>query len=95
MIDESRRSLIVWVFIAVMAVLLFGNEAFRTWASKTFEERRLQRSLASLRVEHESLSRELALLQHEPAYTEYLIRKNLGYVKKGEVEYRLVKKPGH
>ena len=42
-------------------------------------------------LEREALQRELTAIQQDPSYTEYLIRKNLGYVKKGEVEYRIMK----
>ena len=80
----------LWVSVGVMALCLFGNEGFRRLVSEVAEKRRVDQNLLSLRAEHENLSRELALIQQDPSYTEYLIRKNLGYVKKGEVEYRLI-----
>ena len=73
-----------------MALCLFGNEAFRNLVVQYQEKRRLGSSLSALRAEHERLGRELGLIQNDPSYTEYLIRKNLGFVKKGEVEYRLM-----
>jgi len=90
MTDQQR--IILWVTVVLMALCLFGNEAFRGLVVQYHEQRRLQASLINLRTEHEKLTRELTLIQQDPAYTEYLIRKNLGYVKKGEVEYRLLKK---
>lgn len=46
--------------------------------------------LLRLRVDHVLLAQEWDRIQKDPSYTEYLIRKNLGYVKKGEVEYRIL-----
>ena len=84
---------VLWWVIGVGVVLLvFGNQGFRNLAVTLREHRRLEKALATLRSEHERLSRELTWIQKDPSYTEYLIRKNLGYVKKGEVEYRLLKK---
>ena len=91
MTEEQRIAL--WVGIAVMALCLFGNEGFRHFVTQAREKHRLEKILADARTAHESLSRQVALVQQDPSYTEYLIRKNLGYVKKGEVEYRFV--PAH
>jgi cell division protein FtsB len=87
-IEEHR--IILWVGVGVMALCLFGNEGFRHFVTQAREKHRLGKVLLSARAEHERLSGELALIQKDPSYTEYLIRKNLGYVKKGEVEYRFV-----
>ena len=46
--------------------------------------------LVHLRSDHTSLTEEWDRIQKDPTYTDYLIRKNLGYVKKGEVEYRIL-----
>ena len=85
------RKSIVWISAAVLALVLFGNGGFQNLVSNWRERRRAARFLEKLRADHDSLSRELARLQQDPSYTEYLIRKNLGYVKKGEYEYRLLK----
>ena len=74
------------------AFVLFANAGFRDLVSRTQEERRLTRALVRLRAEHEALTREWTQIQQDPSFTEYLIRKNLGYVKKGEVEYQILKK---
>lgn len=73
-----------------MALFLFGNSGFQKMVSQWLEKRRLVSSLVRLRAEHEDLVKQLAAIQKDPAYTEYLIRKNLGYVKKGEVEYHVI-----
>jgi cell division protein FtsB len=89
--ETTYRTAIVWCSVVVMAFLLFGNGGFRHLVEQLLEKRKLSHSLGALHAESQHLGRELDLLQKEPAYTEYLIRKNLGYGKKGDVEYRLVK----
>jgi cell division protein FtsB len=88
---EPRKTLFWWMAGALVALLVFGNQGFREWIKAAQEKRRVEKSLTNLRSEKERLSRELAWLKNDPTYFEYLIRKNLGYVKKGEVEYRLTK----
>ena len=74
----------------VGAFILFANEGFRNLVTRTRENVRLEKMLVHLRSDHTSLSEEWERIQKDPSYTEYLIRKNLGYVKKGEVEYRIL-----
>ena len=76
--------------LAAAAFILFANEGFRNLVVRTRENGRLERLLTRLRSEHTVLSEEWTRIQKDPTYTEYLIRKNLGYVKKGEVEYRIL-----
>jgi cell division protein FtsB len=76
----------------VAALFLFANGGFRDLIARTREKSRVERSLAHLRTDHVALSKEWSQIQQDPSYTEYLIRKNLGYVKKGEVEYQIMKK---
>jgi cell division protein FtsB len=74
----------------VGAFFLFANDGFRNFVARTRENARLEKMLVNLRSDHTSLSQEWDRIQKDPSYTEYLIRKNLGYVKKGEVEYRIL-----
>ncbi len=76
-----------------MALLLFGNAGFRSLLRLTLEQRSLQRTLAPLHRDHDELSQELNRIQTDPSYTEFLIRKSIGYVRKGEIEYRLMTPP--
>ena len=88
---ENRR----WVpFLALAggAFFLFANAGFRDLVTRTREKQHLERSVARLRADHAALSQEWSQIQKDPAYTEFLIRKLLGYVKKGEVEYQILKK---
>ena len=72
------------------AIFLFANDGFRNLVLRTRENARLTKALEHLRTDHTTLSQEWDRIQKDPGYTEYLIRKNLGYVKKGEVEYRIL-----
>jgi len=74
------------------ALYLFANAGFQDLVGRTREKRRMQRVLVQLRRDRETLTQEWERIQKDPSYTEYLIRKNLGYVKKGEVEYQILKK---
>jgi len=84
-----------WVFAVGLiagALFLFANAGFVDLVSRLREKRHIEKLLVRLRADHEAFSKEWTQIQRDPAYTEYLIRKNLGYVKKGEVEYQLLKK---
>jgi len=76
--------------LAAGAFFLFANEGFRHLITRTRENGRLEKLLTRLRSDHTAFSEEWTRIQKDPSYTEYLIRKNLGYVKKGEVEYRIL-----
>ena len=89
---EPRTKVFWWIAGGLIFFIVFGNQGFREMASRIQEKRRLDKALVSLRLEHERLTRELGWLKQDPAYSEYLVRKNLGYVKKGEVEYRFMRK---
>jgi len=86
----NRQQIIVGAAVAAGAFFLFANEGFRHWMNRTREAQRLERTLVHLRSDQAALSEEWTRVQNDPSYTEYLIRKNLGYVKKGEVEYRIL-----
>lgn len=70
-----------------MAILVFANGGFRLLWSKRSEVRRQRETLAVLQADHARLVKEWDLIQNDPTYTEYLIRKTLRYIKKDELEY--------
>lgn len=69
---------------------LFANQGFRNLVEKTIEKRRLTGAITRLRADHSNLSKEWTRIQKDPTYSEYLVRRHLGYTKKGEVEYRIL-----
>jgi len=87
----ERPQGLYWGAWALLAVLFFGNSGFRQLVQRHWEVRRLRASLETLQADNVRLTNEWRLIQTDPNHTEYLIRKNLGYVRKDEVEYRLQK----
>ena len=86
----SRQRIQIVVGLTMAALFLFANAGFQGWLRHAREKQRLEKTLASLHSEHDRLSGQWALIQQDRSYTEYLIRKTLGYVKKGEFEYRFL-----
>lgn len=68
--------------------LFFGNGGFRSLVRNWLELRRLDGELASLETEEKELSARLAALRAGDGPVERLARRELGYIKKGEIEYR-------
>lgn len=73
---------------AGLLAVFFGNQGFRSLARNWFELRELRRELASLEEEQARLSERLKTLRSGDAALERLARKELGFIKKGEIEYR-------
>src|SRR5437016_196845 len=87
---RPHRPIFWWIAGGLGILLLFGTQGFRQLYTAWREKVRLDKALSGLQSDHERLTRELNWILQDPTYTEYLIRKNLGYVKKGEVEYRMI-----
>lgn len=73
---------------AALALFLFANSGFRNLLENYRELRRIQGELQSLAREEESIRRRLYLIEHEDSYLERMARRELGYVRPGELEYR-------
>jgi cell division protein FtsB len=71
----------------VLAVF-FGNAGFRSLVSNWLELRRLRGELARLEREEKELDSQLKSLRSGEGPVERLARRELGYIKKGEIEYR-------
>ncbi|MHB2026929.1 MAG: FtsB family cell division protein [Elusimicrobiota bacterium] len=78
------RILISCLLIAVF----FGNQGFRSLIDNGLELLRLRAEIAQLHAQKRDLSKQLALLESGGSSIESLARVQLGYIKKGEVEYR-------
>jgi len=81
--------MIWWGAGFLMAALLFGNSGFRLFLTRRAEVHRQRKMLAALQASNTRFTQEWSQIQNDPAYTEYLIRRDLKYVKKDEVEYRI------
>ena len=77
---------------AILAVF-FGNEGFRSLVGNCLELHRLRREISQLSGQQTELSERLQLISTGGSSLERLARVQLGYVKKGEIEYRFPPPP--
>ena len=80
-----------WTRLAAYAVLLivvFGNQGFRGLVRNWIELRHLRREIAALERQEASETERLKALRAGGSPVERLARKELGYIRKGEIEYR-------
>ena len=88
-----------WPRLLVAAGLLyvfFGNAGFRSLVSNWLELRRLRGEIAALDKDEKDLDAKLKSLRSGDGAVERAARRDLGYIKKGEIEYRFTppeKKP--
>lgn len=68
--------------------LFFGNQGFRGLVRNWRELRSLRREIAALQREEAAQTRRLEGLKAGDAAVERFARRDLGYIRKGEVEYR-------
>ena len=80
-----------WVRLLVGAGLLyvfFGNAGFRSLVSNWLELRRLKNEIVQSEREEKDLAAKLKALRSGDGGVERAARRDLGYIKKGEIEYR-------
>ena len=77
-----------WLACAVLMVVIFGNQGFRGLVRNWIELRHLRREIADLERQEASESERLKALRSGGAPLERLARRELGYIRKGEIEYR-------
>jgi cell division protein FtsB len=73
---------------ALLAAVLICNQGFRSLVNNWIELRSLRREIVELDAEEAQLSERLRLLRAGGPSLERMARKELGYIKKGEIEYR-------
>lgn len=73
---------------AGLLLVLFGNGGFRSLARNWLELRRLNSEIVALEREERELGAKLKALRSGDGPVERLARRELGYIKKGEIEYR-------
>lgn len=79
---------IKYILIAAIALFLFANQGFRNLVRNYMELRHLRKQRLHLKQEKVSIKKELDLLNTQNDYIEKVVRKELGLVKPGEIEYR-------
>lgn len=93
---RPRRSTILgvparWAYAGggvFLAALLLGNQGFRAWVANWTTLRRLEGELAGLKAEEERLQGRIEAVRSDDLVLERTVRKELGYLKPGEIEYR-------
>jgi cell division protein FtsB len=83
----NKKILYVIIVVAVLG-FIFGSRGFRNLIGRKKEQIRLRKELKELKFENAKLRKEIYLLQNDDSYIEHLIRRDLGYLKPGEFEYR-------
>lgn len=81
----KRRSL--WIAAATLAIFL-GNTGFRRLVGRAWELRRLRQELVRLRAEEATLRESIDASAKAGPALERAARRELGYLKPGEIEYR-------
>jgi cell division protein FtsB len=76
------------VVAAGLGAVLFGNSGFRSLFGNWRELRRLQGDIANLARDERDLNERLKSLRAGDGGVERSARLDLGYIKKGEIEYR-------
>ena len=71
-----------------LTALFFGNQGFRSLVRNYLELRSLKKDIAALESEEQKSAERLRLLRSGDVSVERLARRELGYVRKGEIEYR-------
>ncbi len=73
---------------AGLLIVFFGNGGFRSLTRNWLELRRLNMEMLALKREEQELDVRLKALRSGDGPVERLARRELGYIKKGEIEYR-------
>lgn len=74
--------------IAGLLAVFFGNAGFRSMVTNWLELRRLRGEISQLERDERELDVRLKALRSGDAGVERAARRDLGYIKKGEIEYR-------
>lgn len=86
--SSPRRKRWLWLTVAVAGAAAFGNAGFRRLVTRWWELRRLKGELKQLEAERASLEDRIQSSRKAGPDLERAARKDLGYLKTGEVEYR-------
>lgn len=87
----NKRILYTLLTVAVVA-LFVSSRGFRNLIKRKSQQYSLEKQINRHMDENARLREEIYSLKNDKLYVEYLIRRNLGYIKPDEVEYRFIKK---
>ncbi|MBI4056085.1 MAG: septum formation initiator family protein [Elusimicrobia bacterium] len=80
------------VFLLIVGIML-GNKGFRGLLRNYTERKKLSSEWSRLKKEEADLAYRIHSFQNQDAYLEKIARQELGFVKKGELEYRFNSNP--
>lgn len=80
-----------FVVIAVLLLSLLFNNSFRQTISRQRMIRNARLEVDSLNLEIDATQAKIQELKTEPQQVEHLVRKELGYLRPGEKEVRIIK----
>lgn len=86
--DFIREHWVRFLIGAALFAVFFGNAGFRSLIGNWRELRRLRADITRLEAEEGELDARLKSLRAGDGGVERVARKELGYIKKGEIEYR-------
>lgn len=88
---NNRNKTIIIIFIVVAILVLVLNKGFWNLIKRKKELIKQKNKINQIKSENKQLKEEIPLLKKDKHHIEYSIRKDLGYIKKGEIEYRFKK----
>lgn len=80
------------VIVVVLIVVFVTSRGFRNLIKRRVEQYRLEKQIEQVAKENAGLKQEVHALEKDRSYQEYLVRKDLGYIKPDEIEYRFIKR---
>ncbi len=86
-LSASQYKKLKYIVIAIIVLFLVGNKGFRSLVSNFRELKNLEKEKIALQNENKELRLKIKLIKSND-YMESQARKNLGFIRQGEIEYR-------
>lgn len=82
--------LIIALALLIVSVRQFMR-GYADWEQAQIDEKRYQAEIRELETERDRLKQRVELLKNDTLTKERLVRKRFGYIKHGEIKYKIVK----
>ncbi len=82
--------LIIALALLIVSVRQFMR-GYADWEQAQIDEKRYQAEIRELETERDRLKQRVELLKNDTLTKERLVRKRFGYIKPGEIKYKIVK----
>jgi len=90
-ITPRTKNWIKKIVIGAMVGYVFFNPNSWRLIKLIIEEHKVKKEITSLEKENDSLLKEIKRLETDPEYYGYVVRRELGMIKQGEIEFRFSK----